>query len=363
MSALLIDGGVGEAREALVHDGRVIALRVLRQSDEGRRARWFELYAGRVRDIDKRRRGAFVDLGLRDEMGFLQLHPDGRPSRKRAWTGFAAPEKLPTLTEGQSIAVCVVREAARGKSPVLAYVGEASNAPRLLDRHEGDAALLNAKADLAARAEIDAAIEEALSRTSPIPGGGTLTIEPTSALVAIDVDAGGRAGQGDAEKFAFDLNVAAAREAARQVRLRNLGGLVALDFVSMRTKSNLEQLEREVRAAFADDPWKVEFGALSRFGVFELAREQMCTPLHEIMCEPDGRLRAETLALSALRAIEREATGARGREVLCNVSDEAKAWLGAAPFDWRAALQSRIGVRWRLEGGAGARDMIDVRLT
>jgi hypothetical protein len=86
-----------------------------------------------------------------------------------------------------------------------------------------------------------------------------------SALVAIDVDAGGRAGSGDPERFALDLNVAAAHEAARQIRLRGLGGVIAIDFVSLRSKGHNKQLEEAVRAAFAGDPWSVQFGALSRF--------------------------------------------------------------------------------------------------
>src|SRR6185436_21011282 len=100
------------------------------------------------------------------------------------------------------------------------------------------------------RERLDALVEESLSLTAPIPGGGALTIEPTAALVAIDVDAGGRQGSGDPERFALDLNIAAAGEAARQIRLRNLAGLIAIDFVSMRAKSHAKQLEEAVRAAF-----------------------------------------------------------------------------------------------------------------
>lgn len=362
------DAAIGETREALVQNGRAIALRVRRQGDEGRRARWHELYFARVREIDRRRRGAFLDLGLRDEQGFLPLHPDGRPARQRAWTGFAEVTRPPVLTVGQGLVVCVVREAARGKNPVVALVdvGDAGEKPHRMAEREGEDALLLAKpADAEMRFKLDAVVEEALARTAPIPGGGVLTIEPTSALVAIDVDAGGRAGAGDPEKFALDLNIAAAREAARQVRLRNLGGVIALDFVSMRAKSHRAQVEQAVRAAFAGDPWTVQFGALSRFGVFELAREQMMAPLHEIMLDADGRPKVETVALNALRAIEREARAVTGRQIACSVSSEVKAWLDAASFDWRSALSNRIGMRWTLEASAKdqywPREKIDVR--
>ena len=73
-----VDASVGETREALVQDGRVIALHLARASDEGVRARWGEVYCARVGDVDRRRRGAFLDLGLREQQGFLPLLDDGR---------------------------------------------------------------------------------------------------------------------------------------------------------------------------------------------------------------------------------------------------------------------------------------------
>jgi Ribonuclease G/E len=231
-----------------------------------------------------------------------------------------------------------------------------------MDRHDVDAELVLARAaEAPMRAKLDAVIEDALARTAPIPGGGAVTIDPTAALVAIDVDAGGRAGSGDPERFALDLNIAAANEAARQIRLRNLGGVIAIDFVSMRAKSHQKRLEEAVRTAFADDPWTLQFGALSRFGVFDLARAQLRTPLHEQLRDPDGRLSVETVALMALRAIEREARAQTGRQIACTVGPEVKAWLDAAEIDWRGEISNRIGMRWTLDAQDGPRDRIDAR--
>ncbi|MBL8542425.1 MAG: ribonuclease E/G [Hyphomonadaceae bacterium] len=350
-----IDGAIGETREALVRNGRPIALRVTRASDEGRRARWGEVYCARVREIDKRRRGVFLDLGLREEQGFLPLGEDGRARMGR--------ERL-SLHEGQGVIVSVAREAARAKNPVvdLQDVGHDGEAPHQIARHEVDDELVLAKpADPVTRAKLDALTEDALARTAPIPGGGVLTIEPTSALVAIDVDAGARQGTGDPERFALDLNIAAAEEAARQLRLRNLGGLVAIDFVSLRAKSHLKLLEEAVRSAFAGDPWSVQFGGLSRFGIYELARSQLRRPLHEQLRDADGRLSVETVALMALRAIEREGRAQAGRQIACTVSPEVKAWLDAAEIDWRSALSGRIGMRWTIDAQPGPRDRIDAR--
>lgn len=358
MSELLetwIDAAIGETREALVSQGKPIALRVMRASDEGHRARWGELYCARVRDIDRRRRGAFLDLGLRDQQGFLPLGEDGRARMRR--------ERVP-LTEGQGVIVSISREAARNKSPVLEVweIGHDGEAPHRIAQHECDEELALAKpADAQMRAKLDALIEDSLALTAPIPGGGALTIEPTAALVAIDVDAGSRAGSGDPERFALDLNIAAAQEAARQIRLRNLAGLIAIDFVSMRAKSYQKSLEEAMRQAFTGDPWSVQFGGLSRFGVFDLARAQLRTPLHEQMRDPDGRLSAETVALMALRAIEREARAQTGRQIVCTVASEVKAWIDAVEFDWRGELNNRIGMRWTLDAVPGAREKIDAR--
>lgn len=350
-----IDAAIGETREAMVRDGKPIALRVARASDEGRRARWGELYCARVREVDKRRRGAYLDLGLRDQQGFLPLGDDGRVRMRK--------ERV-VLHEGQGVIVAVTREAARTKNPVLdlSEVGHDGEAPHRIGQHECDSELILARAaDPAIRAKLDALIEDSLARTAPIPGGGALTIEPTSALVAIDVDAGGRTGSGDPERFALDLNIAAAHEAARQIRLRNLAGIIAIDFVSMRAKSHGKQLEEAVRQAFTGDPWSIQFGALSRFGVFDLARAQLRTPLHEQLRDPDGRLSAETVALMALRAIEREGRAQTGRQIACTVSPDVKAWLDAAEIDWRAQLSNSIGMRWTLDAQPGPRDRIDAR--
>lgn len=351
-----IDAAIGETREALVRDGRVLALRVMRASDDGARARWGEVYCARVREVDQRRRGAFLDLGLRVEQGFLPLGDDGRVRR-------GGKERV-ALCEGQGVVVAVVREAARGKNPVveLQETGHDGEPPHRIARHEADEEMVLARpGDAQMRSRLDALVEDALARAAPIPGGGLLSIEPTAALTAIDVDSGARQGSGDPDRFALDLNIAAAQEAARQIRLRNLGGVIAIDFVNMRAKHHRKALEDAVRAAFAADPWTVQLGGLSQFGVFELARAQLRRPLHEQMRDDDGRLSAETIALMALRAIEREARSNTGRQIACTVAPEVKAWLDQAEINWREGLSGGIGMRWRLDSAPGPRDKIDAR--
>lgn len=345
------DAAIGETRQVLVRDGAPVMLHITRWSDAGKRALWGEAYVARVRTVDKRRRGAFVDLGLGEAHGFVRLDAQGRA-------------KGQSLSEGQGIAVRVTRETARGKAAVLEVLAGSApeGVPRRIARPECDADLDGAAAaDAEIRERIDAIVDASLARTAPLAGGGVLTIEPTAALVAIDVDSASRAGSPDPERFALELNLTAAQTAMRELRLRSLGGIVAIDFVSMRDRRSGAAVVDALKAASIDDPWGVTIAPMSRFGVVELSRGQLRAPLAERFLDTDGKPSLETIALKALRAMEREAHTARGREVVARLHPEVIGWFDAAPIGWREALRSRIGPRWRMAPAPDApRDRIDV---
>lgn len=339
----LVDRAIGERREALVHvaSRRIVAVSLRRESWLGRRALLDDVFAARVTQVDLSRRGAFLDLGLNEEVGFLPVDQAGRA--KALGGAFA-------LQEGKLISVAIVREAARGKSPVVRLLGDTPEraAPGLIARRDPDDDLLRAP-DLTMRAEIDRALEEALERRVALPGGGALSIEPTAALVAIDVDAGGRRGPGDGERFAYELNLRATSEIARQLRLRRLGGIVAVDFVSMRARDHQKKVVEAMIAALAEIPRSARTAPMSPFGVMELALAQLETPLHEILCDEDGRLTAESVALQALRHVEREGVAQRSARLVLRVSSEVASELEPDRWGWRAALADRIGPRFALE--------------
>lgn len=343
---LLTDEAIGERREILIApDGRPLSLRLHRWSWVGRKARWGETYAARVRTLDKARRGAHLDLGLKDEMAFLPLNQSG---------GVRLGDNAVTLQEGALVHVEVRREAARGKQPVLRLLSPAADgfsSPGRVDTRDKPFDL-NACSDDGGRDAVDAALEDLISRQAPIPGGGMLIIEPTSAMVAIDVDAEGRKGSGDPERFARELNVAAALEIVRQIRLRALGGLIAVDFVSMRQEESRKAVSAAFKIALGTLPWTQQMAPMSRFGVIECAIEQLLTPLHEILLGPDGRVTAETAALDVLRAIEREGAAYGGRRILARAPQAVLDWLNAGLPQWRDALQSRIGPRFELQTAA-----------
>lgn len=351
-----LDGAVGETRLALVQAGRPVALRSWRWSEEGRRARHGELYAARVIKVDRARRGAFLDLGLSEETGFLPLDSQGR-ARPRV----GAPK---ALREGGRIAAEVTREAARGKGPVLVLLEERAETPGRLQPAEADALLREAApARSEVRRALDEAFEAAAARLAPLPGGGVLSIEPTSALTAIDVDAGGREPKGDSDRFVRELNLAAAAEAMRQLRLRNLGGLVVIDFVSMRRQEDRRAVEVALREAAKADPWGAQIAPMSRFGLIELSRPQTLRPVAETLLGQDGEPTIETTALLALRELEREAAAGRGRPVILRAHPSVIAWLQGQTIHWREALSRRIGARFTLEAAPELRSArIDVRL-
>ncbi len=350
-ASVLIDGGIGETRMVLLQDDAPIAVRVWRHSDAGRRARYGEVYVGRVGAVDGRRRGAFIDLGLSDETGFLPI------DRQRP-TG---------VSEGARICVEITREGVRGKGPVVRLRTDAADgAPRRLHPCPDDLDLAHAKPAAAdVRARIDALFDALSVPVRALPGGGSLHIAPTPAMVAIDVDADGRGGSSDAERFALDLNLEAGRQALREVRLRNLGGLIAIDFVNLRTHAARETLETRMRALAAGDPWGVQVARLSRFGVMEISRGQMLRPLHAVMCGEVGLTPTpETMALAALRRVQSDAAIARGRMVCVTVAPAVKAWLDSGMIAWRDALERQIGARWTLESDAAfSHDRIETRWT
>ena len=184
----------------------------------------------------------------------------------------------------------------------------ARHSPNFLDRlevHSGGAALFEFY-------EIEEQIDEALSPIVALSSGGTIVIEETAALTAIDVNTGGRAVSGGPEQAALDANLAAIGEIARHIRLRNLGGLVVVDFVSMRRRENRHTVIEALREAVSSDRCPVHVAGFTQFGLVEMTRERRRASLSEALlvpcsgCAGGGRIKSpETVAYDALRYIQR----------------------------------------------------------
>jgi ribonuclease G len=344
---IVLDERIGETRAALIDRDRVVDLRIERWSDKATRARWGQIYAGRVRKVARHLNGAFLDLGLPGDQAFSPFQRDSEI----------------TLAEGYLVPVRVVREAepGEGKGPVLVPVDVDTPAPAGPGLLEDVPLWFGWPGEPVAATpddieRIDAAIEAALSIEVPIPGGGTLAIEQTRAMVAIDVDSGLRpAGSGDPVKFARALNLAAVHEIVRQVRLRGLGGLICVDFAGPRKRGDTELITKTLHSAFdaeanggVDAP-KSEVLPVSRFGVAEIARQKRRTSLAARLCGPHGGLSAQTVALNGLAMLTNALGQSKGNVVTLSLPSPAMVWLEADHIGWRAALEQSVGGRYELK--------------
>ncbi|MEA3545635.1 MAG: Rne/Rng family ribonuclease, partial [Thermodesulfobacteriota bacterium] len=125
------------------------------------------------------------------------------------------------------------------------------------------------------RYQIEEQIDGLVKNQAPLPSGGSIVLDQTEALVAIDVNSGKMSGESGIEATAFKTNLEAAVEIGRQLRLRDLGGLIVIDFIDMRDRKNIREIEQEVRKALKDDKAKVSVGRISQFGLLEMSRQRL----------------------------------------------------------------------------------------
>lgn len=163
------------------------------------------------------------------------------------------------------------------------------------------------------RFQIETQIETAFQREVTLPSGGSIVIDPTEALVSIDINSARATRGGDIEETALHTNLEAAEEIARQLRLRDIGGLVVIDFIDMTPIKNQREVENKLRDALKLDRARVQMGRISRFGLLEMSRQRLRPSLAETRgvvcprCSGQGTIRdTESLALSILRLIEEE---------------------------------------------------------
>jgi ribonuclease E len=168
-------------------------------------------------------------------------------------------------------------------------------------------------APLFSRFQIEHQIESAYSRTVQLPSGGAIVIDHTEALVSVDVNSARSIRGGDIEETATRTNLEAADEVARQMRLRDLGGLIVIDFIDMEESRNRRDVENRLRDALRQDRARVQFGSISKFGLMEMSRQRLRPALSEgasmpcPRCGGSGHIRdTESSALQILRIIQEE---------------------------------------------------------
>ncbi|MEE9519079.1 MAG: Rne/Rng family ribonuclease [bacterium] len=182
--------------------------------------------------------------------------------------------------------------------------------------------LYSDKRPLFSKYDLENQIEMIYEWKIPLKGGGSIIIEPTEALVTIDVNSGRGLPKKGMEETAYQTNLEAAQEAARQLRLRDLGGLVVIDFIDMRDRKHKAAVEREFRAAVKPDKARIQTSSISRFGLMELSRQRLRSPLMDVSfsacpnCQGHGVIKStEAKSMEILRKINTAAAQGNVREV------------------------------------------------
>ena len=202
------------------------------------------------------------------------------------------------------------------------------------------------------RYQIESQIESAFQREVQLPSGGSIVIDPTEALVSIDINSARATKGGDIEETALQTNLEAADEIARQLRLRDIGGLIVVDFIDMLAAKNQREVENRVRDAMEPDRARIQIGRISRFGLLEMSRQRLRPSLGETSakvcprCSGQGTIRdTNSLALSILRLVEEEANKEKSAEIRAIVPVNVASYLlnekRTAIYD----IEQRSGVR------------------
>jgi ribonuclease E len=184
------------------------------------------------------------------------------------------------------------------------------------------------------RFQVEGQIETAFQREVRLPSGGSIVIDPTEALISIDINSARATKGADIEQTALQTNLEAADEVARQLRLRDMGGLVVIDFIDMGSNKNQRAVENRIRDALEIDRARVQVGRISRFGLLEMSRQRLRPSLGETSaivcprCTGHGTIRdTKSLALAILRLLNEEASKERTGEVRAVVPVEVAAFL------------------------------------
>ena len=187
---------------------------------------------------------------------------------------------------------------------------------------------------LFSRYQIESQIETAFQREVKLQSGGSVVIDPTEALVSIDINSARATKGADIEETALNTNLEAADEIARQLRLRDAGGLLVIDFIDMVAAKNQRAVETRMRAALEEDRARVQIGRISRFGLLEMSRQRLRPSLDELTtevcprCTGQGRIRdIESLSLSILRVLGEESLKERSSMVRARVPLNVAAYL------------------------------------
>lgn len=313
---------IGEDIYALFDGENIVEIKISRPWQD-KKANTGQEYCARIKTIDMRLNAAFVDLG--DEQALLQ---------------FSLPRPK-YIIEGLAIIVKITRPKFGDKLALSSFIGEASpkaKCPELLkDVAEWGDWPEPQIANNDEAQKIQDLLFELASNIINLKNGGNIKIDKTRALTAIDIDAAGRiAGGTNQSNFNHKLNQEAAHEIARQIKLRNIGGLIIIDFVGAPTKSEsqilVEILQKELK-----QNRKCEILPISKFGLCEITRARNGIEIGDILGD------ISTNAINAINALAQKLQNSKGAMIKFKISNEISAFLQNWAFDWQKYLHENIG--------------------
>ncbi|MFL2554118.1 MAG: Rne/Rng family ribonuclease [Candidatus Rariloculaceae bacterium] len=201
------------------------------------------------------------------------------------------------------------------------------------------------------RFQIESQIETAFSHAVSLPSGGSIVIDHTEALTAIDINSARATKGDDIEETALTTNLEAAEEIARQLRIRDLGGLVVIDFIDMGPHRNQRDVENKLREAALHDRARIQIGRISRFGLLEMSRQRLRPSLGEATqsvcprCNGIGQIRSvESLALAILRLVGEEARKERTSKIIVQLPVDVSNYILNEKRDWAQSIQDKNAV-------------------
>ena len=232
-----------------------------------------------------------------------------------------------------------------------AYASARQFIEKIIPESEAKVRLYEGKLPLFSRFKVEEQINALYEHSAPLESGGSIVLSPTEALVSIDVNSGKSTSQRDVEETALSTNLEAAREIARQLKLRDLSGLIVIDFIDMLDYRNRRAVERAVKEAFSDDRARVQIGRISNFGLLEMSRQRLRPTLWEMTtqtcptCRGTGAVKAPgAVAVQVLRAIEQECVRSNAKALKITLHIDVATYILNHKRSQMARLEEEYGL-------------------
>jgi|GEM_PF-5859605 len=296
-----------------------------------------QIWRGKIKSKDPGGQGCLVNIGLEHPV-YLQTNKNSPPE------GAFVDIKIKSEQRWDKSAIAVL-ETAGSNLGEQSKIGLLANSD--VDPLYYGVNVLKSSNCSEASSFVFEAIDQALSSSFTLLGGGSIHIDKTKALIAIDVDAGRRINKGSRSNFAFSANTEALNQICSAISLKSLGGLVVIDFLKMSAKNHNIDVQKKFQTQLNHILGrKSQVGNISQFGLLEASVAHKFSPI-EFVIDSLGKI--EWSVINMFKLIESEAKMNSGRFFVCRVSQDIHSWLATPTFDWKTSLIDRVGNRVEFE--------------